>query len=207
MSYDYCVNQGMTENRASELSSAKLQGIDTLSGRLRGAECRLSPNQDEYPEDVCPDLIVLHNISLPPSDFGGSYIDDLFLNQLDPLAHPYFEDIAGLKVSAHVLIRRCGTVVQYVPFNRRAWHAGVSCFEGREACNDFSIGIEMEGADDIAFTEAQYLSLESVVKALLTAYTSLSPKKITGHSDIAPGRKTDPGEKFDWARVRAVIGE
>lgn len=179
--------------------------IDKDTGWVAEAEQCLSPNHDEYPEGTSPDLIVIHNISLPPSDFGGRWIDDLFLNRLDPDAHPYFKDIACLKVSAHLLIRRCGSLVQFVPFNKRAWHAGVSCYEGREACNDFSIGIELEGADDMAFTEAQYIALYTVIISLLDTYPTLSSQCIVGHSDIAPGRKTDPGEKFDWPRLRAKL--
>lgn len=187
------------------LEGNELPQIDTKTGLMEEARCCLSPNHDEFPKDTKPDLIVIHNISLPPSDFGGQWIEDLFLNQLDGSAHPYFEDIASLKVSAHVLIRRDGECVQFVPFTKRAWHAGVSCYEGREACNDFSIGIELEGADDIVFTEAQYLSLEAVVKALLQAFPSLSQERITGHSDIAPERKTDPGPGFNWKRFRGSI--
>lgn len=170
-----------------------------------GARYCCSPNQDEFPEGQVPELVIIHNISLPPNDFGGPWIEDLFMNRLDPEAHDYFRDIAQLEVSAHLLIRRCGQVLQFVPFNRRAWHAGVSSFEGRNACNDFSLGIELEGADDIAYTELQYYRLNQVLKALFGSYPSLGKRQILAHSDIAPGRKTDPGEKFDWARIRASL--
>lgn len=151
------------------------------------------------------DLLVIHNISLPPRQFGGPYIDDFFAGELDPGEHPFFEEIAGVKVSSHLLIRRTGEVVQYVPLHKRAWHAGVSSFQGREKCNDFSIGIELEGADDIPFEEAQYQALAKITRLLLKAYPSMSQERIAGHSDIAPGRKTDPGPAFDWKRYYSLI--
>lgn len=143
-------------------------------------------------------LLVIHNISLPAGVFGGSYIEDLFCNRLDPDAHPSFTVIAPLEVSAHLLIRRDAEVIQFVPFDRRAWHAGVSNFEGRDQCNDFSIGIELEGCDEQAFTAQQYDVLIHITNALMTHYPDITPARITGHSDIAPGRKTDPGPYFDW---------
>lgn len=178
-----------------------MYSIDTATGWMSGVEHRLSPNHDEYPLDAGPEIVILHNISLPPSDFGGPWIEDLFMNRLDPEAHDYFKGVAPLKVSAHLLIRRCGRVIQFVPFNRRAWHAGVSSYAGRTGCNDFSFGIELEGADDIAFTEIQYERLNHVLKSLFASYVSLSERQVLGHSDIAPGRKTDPGEKFLWSRI------
>jgi AmpD protein len=147
-------------------------------------------------------LLVIHNISLPPGEFGGPYIDDLFLGRLDADAHPYFREIAGLRVSSHFLIRRGGEVVQYVPCELRAWHAGQSSWKGRERCNDFSIGIELEGADDVPFSEHQYESLATLTGAIFEKYGELD---VAGHSDIAPGRKTDPGPFFDWPRYRAAI--
>jgi AmpD protein len=165
-----------------------------------------SPNFDDRPVSCAPDLIVIHSISLPPGEYGGDWIDDLFCNQLDPKAHPYFADIAGLRVSCHVLIRRDGELVQYVPFDKRAWHAGSSCFEGREACNDFAIGIELEGSDHDSFEAVQYQRLAELIAVLLAAYPGLSPERITGHSDIAPGRKTDPGPHFSWTELRTCIG-
>ncbi|WP_373286465.1 1,6-anhydro-N-acetylmuramyl-L-alanine amidase AmpD [Kangiella profundi] len=150
-------------------------------------------------------LLVIHNISLPPKQFGGPYIDQLFTGSLNPADHPYFEDIAALRVSSHLLIRRNGELVQYVPFQKRAWHAGVSIFEGREKCNDFSIGIELEGADDIPYEDIQYHVLSKVTKLILKAYPQITQERIAGHSDIAPGRKTDPGPAFDWSYYRQLI--
>lgn len=164
-----------------------------------------SPNVSDRAAGIPIDLLVIHNISLPPGQFGGPWVDDLFCNRLDPDAHPYFADIAHLQVSAHVLIDREGRLTQYVPFNRKAWHAGQSSFRGRSACNDFSIGVELEGCDDQNFTNAQYRSLVQVVRTLLAHYPTLSPDAIVGHSDIAPGRKTDPGPCFDWDRLLAAI--
>lgn len=164
-----------------------------------------SPNCSERPAGVPVDVLVIHNISLPPGEFGGGWIDALFTNQLDPAAHPYFSGIAHLRVSAHLLIDRHGQLTQYVPFNRKAWHAGQSCYDGREQCNDFSIGIELEGCDDREFTEAQYQALTRVTKQILAAYPKISPEAIVGHSDIAPGRKTDPGPCFDWVRYKEGV--
>lgn len=177
-----------------------------LQGRLSGARQLPSPNCDARPDPADISLLVIHAISLPPDRFGGAWIDDLFTNRLDPAAHPYFATIHTLRVSAHLLIRRDGEVVQYVPLTERAWHAGVSSFRGRERCNDFSIGIELEGCDTQAFTDRQYRQLVTATRALLTAYPRLSHEAIVGHSDIAPGRKTDPGPCFDWARYRAALG-
>lgn len=174
------------------------------AGLLSPARQLASPNCNERPLDEIS-LLVIHNISLPPGQFGGCHINELFTNCLDPAAHPYFRDIAGLEVSAHLLIDREGAVTQFVPFDKRAWHAGRSCFGGRENCNDFSIGIELEGTDDMPFTALQYAVLGAVTTALLAAYPALTPARITGHSDIAPGRKTDPGPCFDWPRYRALL--
>ncbi|MGC4244919.1 MAG: 1,6-anhydro-N-acetylmuramyl-L-alanine amidase AmpD [Herbaspirillum sp.] len=154
-----------------------------------------SPNCDERPEGVAAELLVIHNISLPPGEFGGPHIADLFCNRLDFDAHPYFDQLRPLRVSAHFLIRRDGEVVQFVPAHRRAWHAGVSSFEGRERCNDFSIGIELEGTDFEPFTEAQYATLVKLSQALVTRYGLTA---VAGHEHIAPVRKTDPGPFFDW---------
>lgn len=150
-------------------------------------------------------MIVVHGISLPPGEYGGPWIDQLFTNTLPATAHPYFAGIAERKVSAHVLIRRDGEVVQYVPLHQRAWHAGTSNFEGRENCNDFSIGIELEGADDCAYQPIQYRILSEVILSLCKAYATLSCERVAGHSDIAPGRKTDPGPAFDWPRLKAML--
>ena len=171
-----------------------------IAGLCSGARYVPSPHHDQRPDDASITLVVLHNISLPPGEFGGPWIDDLFLGRLDPQAHPYFQEIAGLRVSSHFLIRRDGELVQYVPTELRAWHAGASTYKGREKCNDFSVGIELEGADDVPFAEPQYETLEKLLGALDDRYGALD---VTGHSDIAPGRKTDPGPWLEWERVRA----
>ena len=173
--------------------------------RLQQARQVESPNCNERPAGVQAELLVIHSISLPPGQFGGPYIEQLFENRLDPAEHPYFATIHTLKVSSHLLIRRDGEVVQFVPFDKRAWHAGQSRYQGRENCNDFSIGIELEGTDDSPFEAVQYRVLADVIRALLQAYPSLSTRHITGHSDIAPGRKTDPGKDFDWALLRQLL--
>jgi N-acetyl-anhydromuramoyl-L-alanine amidase len=164
-----------------------------------------SPNYDERPAGVAPELIVVHGISLPPGEYGGPWIDRLFTNALPPQVHPFFATVAALNVSSHLLVRRDGALVQYVPFHRRAWHAGASSYCGRERCNDFSIGIELEGTDEQAYEPAQYRVLSDVIVSLCNAYASLSPDRVAGHSDIAPGRKTDPGPAFDWPRLRALV--
>ena len=161
-----------------------------------------SPNCDYRPDDCEISLLVVHGISLPPGQYGGPEIDHFFTNTLDAGAHPYFAQIADLKVYSHLLIRRDGEVVQYVPFQKRAWHAGKSNYQGRVACNDFSIGIELEGLDDVPYTDVQYTVLVAVVKVLIDAYPGLSANCLIGHCDIAPQRKTDPGPAFDWDRLR-----
>ena len=175
--------------------------IERTTGLLVGVRQVISPHCDERPTGVTPDLIVVHGISLPPGEFGGPWIDRLFTGNLPPDEHPFFREVAGRRVSAHALIRRDGEIVQYVPFGERAWHAGNSEYQGRTACNDFSIGIELEGEDARPYADAQYASLNALIEALLETYPSLSRKRIAGHSDIAPGRKTDPGSAFDWSRV------
>jgi AmpD protein len=179
--------------------------IDPATGLVAGARQVLSPHFDARPPGVLPELIVVHGISLPPGEFGGPWIDRLFTGSLPPDAHPYFRDIARARVSAHALIRRDGTIVQYVPFGQRAWHAGQSHYRGRPACNDFSIGIELEGTDDTAYADLQYEQLAALVEALLAAYPTLSVDHIAGHSEVAPGRKTDPGPAFDWERWRTIL--
>ena len=164
-----------------------------------------SPNFNDRPTGMAVDLLVIHCISLPPGRFGGPFIEQLFENHLDPKGHPYFAEIHALRVSAHLLIRRDGELVQFVPFDKRAWHAGQSCYEGRENCNDFSIGIELEGTDCSPFEPVQYEQLAQVIRALLAQYPSLSSQRITGHSDIAPVRKTDPGSGFDWRLLRRLL--
>jgi AmpD protein len=160
-----------------------------------------SPNFDARPVDSVISLIVVHCISLPPNQFGGGYIDQFFCNRLNPIEHAYFKDICQLKVSAHLLIKRCGEIIQYVAFDKRAWHAGASEYQGKSQCNDFSIGIELEGSESIAYTDEQYKQLSSAIKALLNHYPNLSRQKIVGHSDVAPDRKTDPGENFLWKKL------
>jgi AmpD protein len=179
--------------------------IDRASGLLRAARQVSSPNCDDRPPGVIPTLIVVHGISLPPGEYGGPWIDRLFTNTLPADQHPYFAEVADRKVSSHVLIRRDGELVQYVPLHRRAWHAGVSQYRGRERCNDFSVGIELEGTDDSPYEPAQYRVLSTLILHLCDAYPSLSREHIAGHSDIAPGRKTDPGLAFDWPRLRALL--
>jgi AmpD protein len=162
--------------------------------RLDSPNCDLRPNPDEI------SLIVIHCISLPPGQFGGDAIKQFFCNQLDPAKHPYFQQIHTLKVSSHLLIERSGAIVQFVGFDQRAWHAGVSNYQGRSKCNDFSIGIELEGTEAVAYTDSQYQKLAEVCRLLLRQYPKLQRQNIVGHSDIAPGRKTDPGDSFSWER-------
>ena len=181
--------------------------IEPATGLLAGARQVLSPHFDARPKDVAPELVVVHGISLPAGEFGGPWIDHLFAGSLSPEAHPSFRDTATRRVSAHILIRRDGSITQYVPFGMRAWHAGVSQYQGRSACNDFSIGIELEGTDTIPYTDAQYENLAALVAALLSTYHTLSAERIAGHSDIAPGRKTDPGPAFEWARFRHLLAQ
>ena len=174
---------------------------------LPGVDRRPSPNCDARPDGVKVDLLVIHNISLPPGEFGGHWIEDLFTNRLDPSAHPYFAEIADLQVSAHLLLHRDGTAIQFVPLEQRAWHAGVSSFCDRERCNDFSIGIELEGSDDTPFSHAQYEALCGLTREIQQRFPAITAERIVGHSDIAPGRKTDPGPCFDWVRYRAALAE
>jgi AmpD protein len=179
--------------------------IDVGTGLLLAARQVLSPHWDARPAGIEPDLIVVHGISLPEGVFGGPWIDQLFCGNLPAGAPLNFGELAALRVSAHAVIRRDGAVTQYVPFGERAWHAGRSRYEGREACNDFSVGIELEGADTVPYEGAQYEALGRLIGALCAAYSSLSPQRVVGHSDIAPGRKTDPGPAFDWPRLRALL--
>ncbi|WP_207063764.1 1,6-anhydro-N-acetylmuramyl-L-alanine amidase AmpD [Motiliproteus sp. SC1-56] len=181
--------------------------FEVVDHRLQQARFQPSPNHGERPAGTAIDLLVIHNISLPPGQFGGDCIERFFLNQLDAHEHPFFAEISDLQVSAHLLVDRCGQVVQFVPFDRRAWHAGRSCFQGRDECNDFSIGIELEGTDETPYTDAQYEALAGISRALMRAYPALSPEGIVGHCDIAPGRKSDPGPAFDWARFSALLAQ
>lgn len=174
-------------------------------GWLIPARWTPSPNADQRPEGDIPSLLVIHNISLPPGKFGGDYIGDFFSNRLDCSRHPFFMEIAHLRVSSHLLLDRQGEITQFVSFDDRAWHAGVSCFRGRQRCNDFSIGIELEGTDSLPYTDSQYQVLAAVTRTLQRAYTDITPDRIVGHCDIAPGRKTDPGSAFDWQRYRGLL--
>jgi AmpD protein len=180
--------------------------LDLASGWCQDVHVCLSPNHNARPSGEIS-LLVIHNISLPPAQFATGKVQEFFQNRLDVTEHPYFEGIADLRVSAHFLIERDGTVTQFVSCLDRAWHAGVSSFEGRETCNDFSVGIELEGTDDLPFTDAQYHALTALTRQLQSAYPGITAQRICGHSDIAPGRKTDPGPAFDWARYRAALAK
>jgi AmpD protein len=179
--------------------------IDPETGLVAGIRQVLSTHCDARPARASLELIVVHGISLPPGEFGGPWIEQFFSGKLPVQAHPYFKEIENLKVSAHVLIRRDGEAVQFVPFGQRAWHAGLSSWRGRNACNDFSVGIELEGTDTVPYDERQYLSLAELIAALCETYTTLSYQAIVGHSDIAPGRKSDPGKVFSWPQLRALL--
>ena len=174
-------------------------------GWLTTARRVISSNCNNRPANSEISLLVIHNISLPPGSFGGPHIEDFFCNKLDSNQHPYFAEIDEMEVSAHLLIDRHGKVVQFVALNQRAWHAGTSSFEGRDDCNDYSIGIELEGVDDAPYTDAQYQSLAQVTQLLMATYPNLTKARIVGHCDISPGRKTDPGTAFDWQRYRASL--
>ena len=179
--------------------------IDPATNLLKEADYILSPNMDDRPEGAEINLLVIHSISLPPGEYGGNSIEQLFTNSLQPNAHPYFQEIHHLEVSAHVLIKRDGSVIQFVPFDKRAWHAGESCYQGNECCNDFSIGIELEGTDTDPFENRQYETLVELVKALCEYYPSITTQRIAGHSEIAPGRKFDPGSGFDWNKLSSLL--
>jgi len=175
------------------------------TGQISFARWTPSPNFGPRPDGAGISLLVVHNISLPPGQFGGREIEDFFCNQLDHSAHPYFKTIEGVQVSAHLLIRRDGALVQFVSLLDRAWHAGRSCFEGQGQCNDFSIGSELEGTDDTPSTTEQYRMLAKVADLIMTAWPDITANRITGHCDIAPGRKSDPGPAFDWRYFRSAL--
>jgi N-acetyl-anhydromuramoyl-L-alanine amidase len=179
--------------------------VDLSTGLMRGVRQIASPNYDSRPAGVEADLIVVHGISLPPGEFAGPWIDRLFTNTLPADVHPYFAEICSRRVSSHLVIQRDGAITQYVKFTDRAWHAGKSVYRAREACNDFSVGIELEGTDTLPYEAAQYDALAGAVASLCAAYPLLSADRLTGHSDIAPGRKTDPGPAFDWQLARRLI--
>jgi len=180
--------------------------VDTATGVLTPARQCPSPNCDPRPPDADIELLVLHGISLPPGEYGGSAIEDLFCNRLDAGAHPYFESICELEVSAHLLIDRSGRVTQFVPFTERAWHAGASRFRRQTVVNNFSIGIELEGTDTSPYSDAQYTALGAVASAVIEAYPGITARRVAAHSDVAPGRKTDPGPAFDWQRLYDELG-
>lgn len=184
-----------------------MYSVISHDGWLSAATKCLSPNYNRRPEGQNVSLLVIHNISLPPGEFGTGCVQAFFCNQLDASLHPYFETISRLQVSAHVLIERTGHVTQFVSFDDRAWHAGVSSFQSKENCNDFSVGIELEGSDHIAYTDAQYDALAAISRQLMARYPLITRERIVGHCDIAPGRKTDPGEAFNWHRYFSLLGE
>lgn len=179
--------------------------IDLATGLLTSARYIMSMHHDDRPDNTQIDLIVIHNISLPPGQFGTDAVEKFFCDQLDFSAHPYFSTISQLKVSSHLFIDRKGAVTQFVPFIKRAWHAGESSFQGRTRCNDFSIGIELEGTDDIVFEEVQYKVLSDIIKIVKISYPHITRERIVGHSDIAPQRKTDPGPMFDWRYLDCLL--
>lgn len=176
-------------------------GLLDEDGWLAGATRIRSPNHDARPPGETISLLVIHAISLPPGEFGGDAVIELFTNQLDPAAHPYFATLAGMRVSAHFFVRRDGALIQFVPCHARAWHAGASCWQGRERCNDFSLGIELEGDDYTPFSDAQYATLARLITQLRQCFPLTD---IVAHADIAPGRKTDPGPYFDWSRLPRI---
>ncbi|MCG2633622.1 MAG: 1,6-anhydro-N-acetylmuramyl-L-alanine amidase AmpD [Gammaproteobacteria bacterium] len=181
--------------------------LDRASGLLQAAHFVPSPNCDERPSQTDISLLLVHGISLPAGCFGGDEISQLFCNRLDCESRDEFAELAGLRVSAHLLIRRDGSLLQFVPFHRRAWHAGESSWQGRSACNDFAVGVELEGCDDLPYEPVQYEALAGIARELMVNYPALTPERIVGHSDVAPGRKTDPGEAFDWGKLRRLISD
>lgn len=187
------------------MTSTHEQEIAIVDNWLNIAHKVPSPNFNQRPQNTPISLLVIHNISLPPGEFGGGYVQEFFQNRLDANQHPYFATIASLQVSAHLFIERDGNVTQFVGFDQRAWHAGESSFDGVANCNDYSIGIELEGTDTLAYTDKQYAALAKVTRQLLLTYPTLTPERITGHEQIAPGRKTDPGPAFDWPRFSASL--
>ena len=191
-------------NAAGTADSGRLV-LDEAGDWLRGVRRSPSPNCDARPDGIAIDLLVVHAISLPPGCFETPCIEDFFLNRLDVGADPFFASIAPLRVSAHAVITRDGAITQYVPVTMRAWHAGASCFEGRERCNDFSVGIELEGCDDIPYTAWQYRSLGLLCDVLMRRWPAITCERIVGHCDIAPRRKTDPGPAFDWSRLHREV--
>ncbi len=184
--------------------NSRLQ-IDTKGEWIKGVRKVISPNYDHRPDGSEIDLLVIHSISLPLGEFGGEYIDQLFTNSLNPKEHHYFAGVALPKVSAHILINRKGLITQYVPFAQRAWHAGISDYEGRMNCNDYSVGIELEGCDNMRFTQKQYDSLVNITEAIIRFWPKITKQRIIGHCHIAPDRKTDPGAMFDWGKYYSLL--
>ncbi len=196
----------MTDSQQQSASpSSVAAGFCLIDGWLKNVKQVASPNYDQRPAGSIIDLLVVHCIALPPKQFGGKGIEQLFMNQLDPDEHPYYRGIADLKVSAHALIRRTGEIIQFVNFDQRAWHAGQSCYQGRNCCNDFSIGIELEGTDQDPYELIQYQTLVAMSAALIAHYPALTADRIVGHDTIAAGRKTDPGQGFDWPFFQAEL--
>ena len=181
--------------------------VDRATGLLRGARFAASPHQNARPEGAGIELVVIHGISLPPGSFGGPWIERLFLGRLAAEAHPSFADLHGLRVSAHLLVRRSGRIVQYVPLHRRAWHAGVSAWHGREGVNDFSVGIELEGAEGLPYEGAQYRAVAAAVAALAAVHPAIDDERVVAHADVSPARKIDPWASFDWPRFRRLVAE
>lgn len=179
--------------------------VNLQTGLLEPTIQRHSPHQDARPEGMAIDMIVIHGISLPPGEFGSKSVEAFFCGELEMSSHAAFEEIAHLRVSSHLYIKRTGEVIQFVPFSQRAWHAGESFFDGKTRCNDFSIGIELEGADDILYEERQYKQLGAIIQALRQAYPAITSDRVVGHADIAPGRKTDPGLAFDWNYLKGTL--
>lgn len=175
--------------------------VDRVTGTIEPAIQCPSPNHDDRPDGCEPELLIVHGISLPPGAFGGGQVEAFFCNRLDRTLHPYFEEIVDMRVSAHLLLERNGRLVQFVPFDKRAWHAGESAFRGKACCNDFSIGIELEGTDELPYSDEQYARLAGITLAICAAYPGIMPATIAGHCDVAPGRKSDPGPAFDWLRL------
>ncbi|MEZ5500577.1 MAG: 1,6-anhydro-N-acetylmuramyl-L-alanine amidase AmpD [Steroidobacteraceae bacterium] len=181
--------------------------LDKRTGLLRAVRQLLSPHCDERPAGSSIELLVVHGISLPPGQFGGPWIDQLFAGTTLPAADRELARVSRMRVSAHALIRRDGSITQYVPFTLRAWHAGQSVYRGREQCNDFSIGVELEGTDELAYEAVQYERLAALARLLMSEYPAIHTDRIVGHSDVAPGRKSDPGPAFDWPLLRRLVDE
>lgn len=187
------------------LFMTKILKINPQNGLLEPAIYRASPYHDDRPANCIIDMIVIHGISLPPGEFGSNAVEAFFCGKFDTSLHPDCASIVHLNVSSHLFIKRTGEIIQFVPFTKRAWHAGESFFQGKTRCNDFSIGIELEGTDDLPYEQKQYEQLERIIRLLIQAYPAITEDRIVGHVDIAPGRKTDPGRSFDWAYLKGIL--